>query len=209
MLVIILAAGGFVFFQNKNILTKVAGIVSTPAPTPTPEIAPSSLVWVQTKTNTEGWPKRDSHSIFTFQNKLWILGGLDSDNAKIDDVPDYEAAIYYNDIWNSDDGVTWTRVKEHADFPPVRSASVIYFKDALYMMGGWSPSTGLKYQNGIWRSTYGINWKKVVDKPYYTDREGQIVGRFSPNTSPDSPKIMQKIETALAVTNPASRPPPG
>ncbi|MDD5050249.1 MAG: serine hydrolase [Candidatus Pacebacteria bacterium] len=174
--IIILVVGGF-FLQNKNNLEKVQNIITraTPTPTPTPEIDPSSLTWTQTKTNAEGWPKRDSHSVFVFDNKMWVLGGLDADSSKIAGVPDYESAIYYNDIWNTSDGVNWTRVVEHADFPYIRSASVVNFKGVLYMYGGWSPHDGLEYKNGIWSSTDGIHWKKVVEKPEYPEREGQIV----------------------------------
>ncbi|MDD5068454.1 MAG: hypothetical protein PHS53_03230 [Candidatus Pacebacteria bacterium] len=176
LVIIILVAGGF-FLQNKDNLKKVRNIVTraTPTPTPTPEIDPSSLTWIQTKTSAQGWPKRDSHSVFVFDNKMWVLGGLDSDASKVDGIPDYESAIYYNDIWNTSDGVNWTRVVEHADFPYIRSASVVNFKGTLYMYGGWSPHDGLQYKNGIWSSTDGIHWKKVVEKPDYPEREGQIV----------------------------------
>ncbi|MDD4988925.1 MAG: serine hydrolase [Candidatus Pacebacteria bacterium] len=176
--VLILTVGGFIFLQNKNSGT-AKPLSDAPAPTgqatPEPEIDPSSLTWTETKTNAEGWPKRDSHSVFTFDNKMWVLGGLDADSSKINGVPDYETAIYYNDIWNTSDGINWTRVVEHADFPYIRSASVVEFKGVLYMYGGWSPHDGLEYKNGIWSSTDGIHWKKVVDKPDYPEREGQIV----------------------------------
>ncbi len=180
---VVLIVGGFLLLKGADNVQKNDRKIEpfslfstpTPAPTPTPEIDPDSLTWVQTKTAGEGWPKRDSHSVFIFQNKLWILGGLDSDNSKMDGVPNYENAIYYNDIWNTADGTNWTRVVEHAEFPYIRSASVVDFKGTLYMYGGWSPAGGLEYKNGIWSSTDGIHWKKVVEKPEYPEREGQIV----------------------------------
>ncbi len=144
---------------------------------PPQHIIPSSLSWVAA-TTTVRFSKRDSHAVYVFDNKLWLSGGLNSDNSKVNGVPNYEKAIYYNDIWNSTDGLTWNLVKEHAEFPVVRSHSVIFYKDALYMFGGYSPSDGLAYKNGIWRSTDGITWKKVVAKPDYPEREGQKVIEF-------------------------------
>lgn len=171
------AAGGLLSLQQKLHEQAVAAAPMV-ALKKKPPIDPRTLQWVQTKTNTQGWAKRDSHSFFVFQNKMWVLGGLDSDTSKVDGVPDYEKAVYYNDIWNSDDGITWTRVREHADFPPIRSASVVLFNNTLYMIGGWSPHDGLEYENGIWQSTDAVNWKKVVQKPPYPGREGQIVREF-------------------------------
>ncbi len=144
-------------------------------------IDPNSLNWVKVDiaTGTTRWAKRDSHAVYVFDGKLWLSGGLDSDNAKVGGTPDYEKALYYNDIWNSEDGLTWNRVVSHADFPDIRSHSVIYFKDALYMYGGWSPKYGQTYKNGIWKSTDGINWVQVVKNPEYPDREGQKVVEFN------------------------------
>ncbi len=163
--IISLEIGGFIFLyhtapvQEKSTIAKV---LQVPSPTPSQEIDPSSLSWTQTKTALQGWPKRDSHSVFVFQNKMWVLGGLDSDNSKIDGVPDYEQSIYYNDIWNTSDGTNWTRVVEHADFPYIRSASVVPFKGSLYMYGGWSPQDGLRY--AMANSGLSVVWIILAEK---------------------------------------------
>lgn len=136
-------------------------------------IDPATLTW----NAVEGprWEKRDSHAVYVFDNKLWVSGGIDADDSKVNGLPNYEAAKYYNDIWNSEDGIVWNKVTDHAEFPPIRSHTVINFKGTLYMIGGWSPVHGLQYKNGIWKSNDGIHWVKVVDKTDFVDREGQKI----------------------------------
>ncbi len=137
---------------------------------------PTKLVW-QEAAPSASWPARDSHAVYVFKNKLWLSGGLNADGLKTGDgSPDYVNAKYYNDIWSSDDGINWVLVKEHANFFPIRSASVIYFKNFLYMMGGWSPLNG--YNNGIWKSEDGTNWSEVKSKTDWPEREGQKVVEF-------------------------------
>ena len=135
---------------------------------------PASLTWTQA--NPAPWPKRDSQAVFIFNDKLWLTGGLDADEAKVNGLPDYSRAKYYNDIWSSEDGLNWKREKEHANYPPIRSSSIFYFKDSLFMAGGWSARDA--YRNGIWQSQDGVNWKKVISRPQYEEREGQKVLEF-------------------------------
>ncbi|MEI6238039.1 MAG: hypothetical protein WCP15_00715 [bacterium] len=182
VLILFFASLAFSIFSKSGNLNLQNEKVKAPAPKIVEKIIPESLKWIRSvpaSTSTQGFEKRDSHAVFVFDNKLWVTGGLDSDNSKNGGVPDYEKAIYYNDIWNTSDGLNWTRVKEHASYPPVRSSSIIHFKDALYMIGGWSPNDGLEYKNGIWKSTDGVNWTKVVKTPEYKDREGQKVMEFN------------------------------
>ncbi len=51
-----------------------------------------------TISKTSNLPKRFFYHPFVFDNKIWIIGGEDK-NTK------------YSDIWNSDDGIQWTKKK--------------------------------------------------------------------------------------------------
>lgn len=134
-----------------------------------------NLTW-EAITTSAPWPVRDAHALYIFDNKLWLLGGLDATKSTRGNTPNYKKADYYNDIWSSADGKEWLREREHANFPPIRSASITLFEDALYLTGGWSPTVG--YKIGIWRSTNGVDWIKVVENPPYGEREGQKVVVF-------------------------------
>jgi hypothetical protein len=141
--------------------------------------APENLNWGKV-TSRAPWRPRDSGEAFVFKDKIWLIGGLNANtyvirkNKKI--VVEYQKAPHFNDIWNTEDGIHWKKVLNKASWPPRRSMSVVFFKDKLWMLGGWSPSNG--YQSDIWQSTDGIHWQKIVSKAPWPAREGQTVEVF-------------------------------
>ncbi|MFA6416057.1 MAG: hypothetical protein WCW56_01045 [Candidatus Paceibacterota bacterium] len=137
---------------------------------------PVETSWKQVEPSLIKFPGRDSHATYEFNGKLFLTGGLDATGTGPANNPVYEKAKYYNDIWSSDDGENWTLVKAKADFPPLRSMSVVNFKGALYMFGGWGPTVG--YKNGIWKSTDGIVWSRIANTSF-DEREGQKVIIFN------------------------------
>ena len=140
-----------------------------------PAYNPSLLSWSLATSSAE-WEPRDSAASFVFQNKLWTMGGLDGNGHVVGkQTVEYWKAPHFNDIWASDDGVSWTLMQKEAAWPPRRSMSVVEFQNKLWMFGGWSPITG--YTNDIWESLDGITWTRVADAPW-PSREGQAVEIF-------------------------------
>lgn len=100
-------------------------------------------------------PTRVFYGAVVFKEKIWLIGGFDGKK-------------YYNDVWNSPDGVNWTRIAEKTDWSP-RNTSVIVFKNKLLLMGGGvidgeknaSPNSG----NEFWTSEDGINWTRTEENP--------------------------------------------
>jgi len=142
----------------------------------TPQYNPQSLMWTEATSSAE-WQPRDSAASFVFRDKMWIMGGLNG-NADVDSAHTirYWEAPHLNDIWTSDDGVYWKEEKEHAEWLPRRSMSVVLFQDKLWMFGGWSPFSG--YTNDIWQSDDGLTWEEVVSNAPWTAREGQVAEIF-------------------------------
>ncbi len=136
---------------------------------------PKKLSWTEI-TPSAPWEKRDSGEVFVFKNKMWLMGGISAENPKDNHAVKYWEATHFNDIWNTEDGLNWTKVASSSAWAPRRSMSVVFFKDKLWMMGGWSPVTG--YTNDIWTSTDGINWTKIVANAPWPAREGQLVEVF-------------------------------
>lgn len=133
---------------------------------------PANLVWVKAQTPAP-WEERDSDTAYVWNDHLFILGGLDANNSKINPTTiNYEKAKYFNDIWYTDDGENWIEGKQHAAFPPVRSASIVSFNGALWMLGGWSNDPKVGYNVGIWKSTDGLEWKEVSKTTPFVPREG-------------------------------------
>lgn len=142
---------------------------------PEPDVADS--LW-EVATGTAEWQARDSAASFVFNDKMWIMGGLNGNGVTTnkDHGVHYWEARHFNDIWSSEDGVVWKNEKKHAAWPERRSMSVVYFKGTLWMIGGWGPQTG--YTNDIWQSTDGIEWKQVLAHAPWSIREGQTVEIF-------------------------------
>lgn len=107
------------------------------------------------------WGQRMMHYTVVFRDKIWVLGGQTSRNAPVD-----KPAIY-NDVWNSPDGINWTRVLEEAPWEPrgVICGHAV-FNNRIWLLGGGScaarPLPRL-YHTDIWSSADGENWERHVE----------------------------------------------
>lgn len=88
-----------------------------------------------TLSKSSNLPPRFFYHPFVFDNKLWIIGGEDK-------------TTQYADIWNSPDGVAWTRQKENASFGKRSSSQVVLFKNKLFLLN-----------NDVWSSSDALTWK--------------------------------------------------
>ena len=132
--------------------------------------------WTEVTTSAP-WEVRDSGEVFLFQDKIWIMGGINgNETVREDNAINYWEAPHFNDIWNSEDGMQWNQVTESAEWSPRRSMSVVFFKDKLWMFGGWGPTTG--YTNDIWSSVDGTHWTQEIKNAEWSVREGQLVEIF-------------------------------
>ncbi len=84
-------------------------------------------------------PKRFFYHPFAFDGKLWIIGGEDSQ-------------IRYSDIWNSADGIHWTRQRDNLPFGKRSGSQVVTLHGQLYLL-----------DNDVWRSRDALHWEKVTD----------------------------------------------
>ncbi len=97
-------------------------------------------------------PARIFAAVVEFKGKFWLLGGFDTKN-------------YYNDVWNSADGVTWTRVTEKAPWEARNTYDrVLVFQDKLWLIGGGKIDQ--PPGDDVWNSADGINWTQVTGKMY-------------------------------------------
>lgn len=95
-------------------------------------------------------PARVFYGAVVFQSKIWLMGG-------------YDGKRYYNDVWNSADGVRWQRVTERAAWSlrNVGGAAVV-FNNRIFIIGGGvidgERNTNPRSGQEIWSSADGINW---------------------------------------------------
>src|SRR5262249_2411301 len=77
------------------------------------------------------WKNRVLHYVVAHDGRIWVMGGQS--------LPQFGAAEerFHNDVWNSEDGVSWTRVIEHASWAPrgmIGGQAV--FKNRMWVLGG-------------------------------------------------------------------------
>lgn len=83
-------------------------------------------------------PHRFFYHPFIFDNKIWIVGGEDK-NGK------------YADIWNSPDGVSWTKQRDTTTLGKRSGSQVVLLNNRLFLL-----------DNDVWSSSNGLDWEKVT-----------------------------------------------
>lgn len=108
----------------------------------------------ETVADTSNLPQRIFYGLTVFDNKIWLLGG-------------YDGRQYHNDVWNSSDGVHWTRVVKNAPWSPRNAGVVTIFKNKIWMLGGGvidGQTENNRYSaKEAWSSADGITWNR--EKP--------------------------------------------
>lgn len=79
-------------------------------------------------------PRRFFYHPFVFDHKIWIIGGEDS-------------RTQYADIWNSPDGVHWTRQKDNLPFGKRSGSQFVFLNGKIFLLN-----------NDVWSSTDGLTW---------------------------------------------------
>jgi hypothetical protein len=80
-------------------------------------------------------PRRFFYHPFVFKNKIWLIGGENSQTQ-------------FADIWNSPDGVHWQSVKDNLPFGKRSGSQIVTLQNKLYLLN-----------NDVWSSDDGVNWK--------------------------------------------------
>ena len=101
-------------------------------------------------TANAGWSPRAYHQAVVHAGKIWIFGGGNY-------VPEYHAL---NDVWCSDDGITWTEVAKNAPWSPRLWFSAVTYRDRMWVLGGWSNGPS-KNWGDVWHSRDGKNWHEL------------------------------------------------
>jgi hypothetical protein len=111
------------------------------------------------------WAPRCLHHTLVFKDRIWVIAGQT--------VPQFAPAdeVFYNDVWNSADGVNWQKVIDKAPWP-ARGAigGHVVFNGRIWILGGGrydTPQTPIrKLFNDVWSSADGVNWTQHKDAPW-------------------------------------------
>lgn len=117
------------------------------------------LDWKRIEPRGTYWPQRGMiGGSAVFQDRLWILGGGTYDTPKI------PQRKFFNDVWSTADGQTWTRHAELGPWEPRQYHDVAVFDGRMWVMEGYSPARGNR--NDVWYSADGVNWYELPATPW-------------------------------------------
>jgi len=109
-------------------------------------------------TSNPGFSPRKNPGVTVFNNRLWVVGGTDTENSW-----SYSGT---NDVWSSADGVHWEQETADAGFSPRGDLGLVGFHNRLWVIGGGNHTdTGGRAIPGVnamtddvWSSPDGRSW---------------------------------------------------
>lgn len=124
-----------------------------------------------------GWEGRAGLRAVTFKDEIYVFGGSVNDDSAIIG-PTGPPRIYFNDVWKSADGITWTELTPEAPWAKRAGAVVVVKGDFMFLLGGEAgflcapQPCEPPYFNDVWRSADGANWDLVTDSAGWSPRPG-------------------------------------
>lgn len=138
--------------QNSTVVfkDKLWTLTNTPYRLYSDGVIPNAQIWSsEDGTNwnlrtDSPFNSRSGHSLVTYDNKMWVIGGLKYNGIRLD---------YYHpfEVWNTSDGIHWNLVSRSEGVLRSnrnRINDVVVFKGKMFLHQGES----------IYSSTNGINW---------------------------------------------------
>ena len=119
------------------------------------------------------WSSREGAAAVVLGPKVFLLGGATYYYYP----PKANATQLLNDVWSSEDGVSWECVSSHAPWAPRAYHGAVSFQGRIFLMGGgnWQsdgggatgrPTRGYFVLNDVWSSADGANWRLVAAAPW-------------------------------------------
>lgn len=124
--------------------------------------------WTQIATDLP-WGNRYSPYLFSFKGKLWLMGGFSWwDESGTFVLPDGVPPEGFNDVWTSEDGITWEKVLDHAPWAPrgMTHGSIVFNNRMWIIGGGIKDADTIEAYNDVWSSEDGLVWEQMPDAPW-------------------------------------------
>src|SRR5262249_41043100 len=103
------------------------------------------------------WPQRGMiGGSAVFQGRIWVLGGGTYDT------PNRPLRQFFNDVWSSADGVSWTQHVARAPWEARQYHEVAVFDGRLWVLEGYAMSN----RTDVWHSADGVHWHEVPQTPW-------------------------------------------
>jgi hypothetical protein len=121
--------------------------------------SPDGISWTQEFASAELFQPRSGQSTVVFNNRLWVIGGTGYDGDG--------GLAYFNDCWNSTDGVTWELATGSAGFSPRYGHGSLDYDGKIWVIGGTDDASTF---NDTWYSSDGITWYQATDGTGFPSR---------------------------------------
>ncbi len=124
------------------------------------------------------WGPRALHYTLVFQDKIWVMGGQTA--------PQFAPAAerFYDDIWNSGDGIHWERVLPEGPHwsPRGMIGGSVVFDGRMWILGGGTYDTPdtpeRRFYNDVWSSADGVHWECRLESAPWHPRQYHDVAVF-------------------------------
>ena len=99
-------------------------------------------------------------AVEVFDGKLWLMAGA---TREANDPPEggYPDLTTHNDVWRSEDGVTWECVLEEAPWPPRMWVVPAVYRDRLWIVGGYNNRDSENFGD-VWTTEDGERWEEFA-----------------------------------------------
>ena len=109
--------------------------------------------WTQVTQHAAWSPRAQIEGQCIFDNKMWILGGGTYNGVR----------NFYNDVWNSSDGVNWNLVTANAPWAVRQYNEVMVYDSAIWVLDGYGTAGN---RNDVWYSYNGTDWHQLLGTPW-------------------------------------------
>ncbi len=127
----------------------------------------NGVSWELASEEPPPWQRRSYAAILVHDGKLWLMGGITSEGCADceEPYPYYEGPMsYFNDVWYSDDGATWTQASAHAEWSPRDSVNAVSLGGKMWQISTplCSPHSVICPPRQLWSSLDGVLWSLVL-----------------------------------------------
>ncbi|MFP2996230.1 hypothetical protein ABN763_09965 [Spongiivirga sp. MCCC 1A20706] len=119
-------------------------------------------------TTSAAFSRRYGHGSVVFNNKMWVVGGINC------------CGTFYEDVWSSSDGENWDLVTDTAPFGRRGEHALVVHDGKMWLIGGRdSFAQPAGYKNDVWVTEDGINWTPVALSAAFSPRYNLQVVSFN------------------------------
>jgi len=112
---------------------------------------------------------RSAPQMTSFNGKLWMVGGQQTDIALT------------SDVWSSSDGIAWIQVNPGAPFAVRAQGQLVAFNNRLWLIGGNGAGPYVKdvWRNDVWSTADGVTWRQDTAAAAFSGRFGHSAFAFN------------------------------